>query len=148
VLWNNLGATYDWDLKDYDKAVECYEKARTYHYRTGGEPQKLAADWALGKALVATGKPQNLEKAEPLLTAARAKAHERHEAKPTKDTLEWVGNTEWAYGDLRVAQGARGEGRTHLQAARKALVEAGIEEWWPDGLKDLDARITALTPDR
>ena len=137
VLWNNLGATYDWDLKDYPKAAECYEKARYFHH-LGSDPQrKLAADWALGRALMRAG---DLARAEELLPDAHEKAAARLAEEREHSRLEWAGNTAWALGELRWRQGGAaraGEALPLLEEAEKQLVEAGIESWWAEGLKEL-----------
>jgi len=48
-LWNNLACTY-YDVKQYDSALECYVKAREYHWRFSGEVAKLYADYHVGMA--------------------------------------------------------------------------------------------------
>jgi len=42
-LWNNLGVTHQ-ERGDWKSALECYRKARGYHWRLGGEVNKLAAE--------------------------------------------------------------------------------------------------------
>ena len=141
VLWNNLGATYESELKDYPLAVECYEKARVYHYETGRDQQKLAADWALGKALLLNGDP---DRAAGFLGDASKAAAARHAKSPTLETTEWIGHTEQWQGELLVAGGKVTEGLYRMRAGRQALVDAGIGESWPEGLAALDARIAEL----
>lgn len=139
VLWNNLGATHE-DRGEWTAAADAYEQARTYHYRTGGEHQRLVADWALGRASLRAGR---LERAEALLPDCLERARARHAAAPNAETGEWVGWTLAAHGELLVARGQRAEGLTALEEGRARLVEAGIEKWWPGALADLDARIAA-----
>jgi hypothetical protein len=33
-----------------------------------------------------------------------------------------------------------------MAEAREALLEAGIREWWPEGLAELEARLQELSP--
>lgn len=46
VLWNNLGCTYE-DLKQHDRMLEAYLKARDYHHRAS--PPPTADDGRLGR---------------------------------------------------------------------------------------------------
>lgn len=142
VLWNNLGATFDWDLKDYPKAVECYERARYFHHLGGNPHAMLVADWALGRAALLAG---DLDRAEDLLRPAAEEARRRLDAERTKSTLEWAGNTGWWYGEALERRYQMGQGLQPMQEARKHLVAAGIEDWWPEGLAELDERIAKLS---
>lgn len=146
VLWNNLGATYDWDLKDYPKAVECYEKARYFHHLGGDAHAMLVADWALGRAALLAG---DLTLAGSLLPAAHEEATRRLAAERTQATLEWAGNTAWWQGEWLARSGEPGESTRHaltlLRQARGHLFEAGMAEWWPEGFDELETRIASLT---
>ena len=46
-LWNNLASTY-YDIKKFDSSLECYLKARDYHWRFSNEQGKLYADYHVG----------------------------------------------------------------------------------------------------
>ncbi len=141
VLWNNLGATYDWEREDYPEAIRCYEQARKFHHRSGGPLQRLTADWALGRARLLDGQ---LDAAEELLPGCVTQAEAMHEAAPSGTTLEWLGNTRQWLGELKVRRGDREAGLALMRQAREHLVEAGIEGWWPEGLAALDARLAEL----
>ncbi len=46
-LWNNLAGTY-YEMDKFDLALDCYLKAREYHWRFSGEMGKLFADYHVG----------------------------------------------------------------------------------------------------
>jgi len=130
VLWNNLGATYE-DLKQYDKMVQAYLKARHYHHATGGALQKMIADWAVGHGYRLAG---NLTEAERWLrnTLPLAEAIE---------SAEWVGWCRKDLGEVLLARGEKAQALEVLRKARASLVEAGIDKSWPEGFKPLDDAI-------
>jgi len=120
VLWNNLGATYE-DLKQYDKCLDAYRKARHYHHKSSDEHRKFVADWAVAHALRLAGKA---EEAKELLEPLLAEAKRRHEKKPDAETLEWVGWCKKDLGECLVALGSKAEGTALIKEARAALVES------------------------
>jgi len=127
VLWNNLGATYE-DLKQLDKMLDAYLKAREYHYKTGGPLQKMNADWAVGHGYRLTGK---LEEAEAWLRKTLPVAESLRDA-------EWVGWCRKELGETLLARGQKAAARDLLKSARAELVEAGIDKSWPEGFKSVD----------
>ncbi len=127
VLWNNLGATYE-DLKQFDKMLDAYLKAREYHHKTGGPLQKMNADWAVGHGYRLNGK---LEEAETWLRKALPVAESLRDA-------EWVGWCRKDLGETLLARGQKAAARDLLKSARAALVEAGIDKSWPEGFKPVD----------
>lgn len=129
VLWNNLGATYE-DLKQFDKALDAYLKAREYHHAGNDDGRKLAADWAVAHALRLCGR---LDEAKPQL-----------ESVVERGDAEWAGYALNDLGELYAAQGRRAEALGTSELARRRLVEAGMEEHWPDILRQIDARISGL----
>ncbi len=139
ALWNNLGATHE-ERGDWAAAADAYARAKHYHDRTGGEPQKLAAAWALGRSCLRAGR---LDEAARLLPDCLARARRWHERDGAGEAAEWLGFALAAHGELRVAQGSPREGLAQLERGRGLLVEAGIEQWWPAALADLEARIAA-----
>ena len=50
----NLGASHE-DAGRWADAAQAYAEAKRYHYRTGSDRAKLAADWALGRASLRAG---------------------------------------------------------------------------------------------
>jgi len=140
VLWNNLGTTYE-DLKQYDRMLDAYEKARVYHYKGADEQRKLVADWAVAHGLRLAGKPKE---ARELLEKTLAWAEKRHAKEPGAETLEWVGWCRKDLGQALAALGDKAKGLALLREGRKALVESGIGEWWPEGLKQVDEAIREL----
>jgi len=138
VLWNNLGASHE-DAGRWEEAAEAYAKAKHYHYKTGSERAKLAADWALGRASLRAGQ---VEVARELLPGVLTRAQAWREREPEeKEAAEWVGFGATALGELRVHEGQRAAGLELLREGRALLVAGGIQKWWPGFLKDLDARI-------
>jgi tetratricopeptide (TPR) repeat protein len=140
VLWNNLGVTYE-DLKQYDQCLDAYLKAQKYHHRTGTDHHKLVADWAVAHGQRLCGK---LREAREGLERTLAWAGKRHAKEPNAETLEWVGWCKKDLGETLAAQGEKDKGLALLKEGRQALVEAGIEKWWPEGLKQIDASIHSL----
>ena len=140
ILWNNLGATFE-DRKQYDRALEAYVKAREFHHKTGDESARLVADWAVGHAHRLVGKNDT---AMEWLKKTLASARERYTKDPGPETAEWVGFCLQDIGEVLLAREDRDAGLRHLKEARASLVEAGIEKWWAEALKKLDARIAEV----
>lgn len=140
VLWNNLGWTYDEEGR-YDEALHALEQARDYHWRTGGDHNKLVALWSVGHALRRVG---DLDGAEAELERTLRWAEARYRKAPGAETSEWVGHACWELGEVALARGRRSDGRSWLARARSALLEAGIESWWPEGLRELEDRLAAV----
>ncbi len=140
VLWNNLGSTYE-ELKKHDRMLEAYLKARDYHYKSGGDVQKLIADWAVGHAYRLTGK---LKEARELLEKTLAWAERRHAKEPGAATIEWVGLCRKDLGETLGGLGEKAKALELLKSARPALVEAGYEKSWPECLKEIDEAVGRL----
>jgi tetratricopeptide (TPR) repeat protein len=140
VLWNNLAATYE-DRKQVDMMLEAYLKAQTYHHKTGTPRKKMIADWAVGHGYRLTG---DLEQARKLLQITLREAERQHEMEKSKESVEWVGWCKKDLGETLAASGERRKGLDLLREGRAALVESGIETWWPDGLKALDKSMQIL----
>jgi tetratricopeptide (TPR) repeat protein len=149
-LWNNLGVTY-WDLAaeaegdealEHDRqALDCYLKARHYHWKVGGEVSKLAADWAVGSAYRRIGEG---EKAGAWLRPVLARAERRFELDPSPENGEWVG---WACFDLGLLAADAGESERALELLNRAknlLEHVGIQDWDPKSWKLLNQRIEDL----
>ncbi len=141
VLWNNLGATYDWELHDYPQAIECYAKARAYHYKTGGPIKKLVADWALGRAYLLDGQ---LERAEEILPDCLTRAEQLYSEQQEDEIREWLGNCQQWLAELRAAQGRKVEALDLLESAEGHLKAVGMPEWWPEAWEELQGRLEAL----
>lgn len=140
VLWNNLGATYE-DLKQYDKMLDAYRKAREYHHRTGGPRQKMIADWAVGHGCRLAGR---LEEAEEWAAKALEAAKKLHAAEPDSELLEWVGLARKELGQAKAARGDKAGAVPLLKEARAAMVEAGLEKHWPEMIKEVDELLRSL----
>jgi tetratricopeptide (TPR) repeat protein len=137
VLWNNLGATYE-DLKQYDKMVQAYLKAREYHHATGGPLQKMIADWAVGHGYRLAG---NLAEAENWLRKTLPLTEAAYAKDPRPDSAEWVGWCKKDLGETLLARGEKAKALDLLRQARASLVEAGMDKHWPEGFKSVDDAI-------
>jgi len=146
-LWNNLGVTW-WDraletegedaLKYNTEALECYLKARDYHWKTGGEINKLIADWAVGSAYRRAGEPQ---KAGAWLRPVLAWAERLYELDPTPENGEWIGWASFDLGMLAADAGESGRALELLTTAKELLDAVGIQEWDPASWETLNIRI-------
>ena len=137
VLWNNLGATYE-DLKRFDAALDAYLKAREYHAKSGDDHRILVADWAVAHATRLAGKPADARaQLEPLLVRAEKR-------RPAAEAVEWIGWCRKDLGEAIAAMGDAAKGLELIKEGRVSLVEAGIETWWAEGLKQIDETIKAL----
>lgn len=132
-LWNNLACTY-YDGKQFENALECFLKARDYHWRFSGEVARLFADYHVGMALRNLGQLDEAEKwLRPVL--AWAERLDNHGA---------IGQACQDLGEIAVARGNREEGLTLLN---RALEEYRIDGWdtaAPQIYKDLQTRIAEL----
>ncbi len=132
-LWNNLGATYEEQGK-YPEALDAYLKAQKYHLQYGNDINKLAADWAIGRAYRLN---DNIDEAEKWLRPLAARS----------DSLkndEWSG---WVYKELGHLEAARGNFSVALENLRKAkdyLADAGMAKWDAEGFAGLDEQIKLL----
>ncbi len=129
-LWNNLGATYE-DMKDYDSALAAYKTAREYHYKYGTPRNKVIADYAVGHILVKLGRYNDAgEWLRPVLTQCeKAQDH------------EFVGLACRDLGDIGYASGNYDEALELYVRAKALLEEVNMDEWDPQGFRDLLDRI-------
>jgi len=137
-LWNNLGVTYQ-EKNDWKAALDCYRKARVYHWKTGGEVNKLAADWAVGMALRETGAiEESLQWLRPVL----AWAERRHAEQPGAERGEWVGLAcrELGYAELALSEK---DGREARKADARKLLARAVEHLEAAGMPEWDAKAWA-----
>ncbi len=141
ILWNNLGWTYD-ERNEVELAFDALEKAHKYHHEVSDDHRKLVADFGLAHAYRRVGK---LDEARKRLDEAVSKARQRYQDQPQdKERTEWMG---WAHkysADLLADEGKPAEALDEYRKARPLLVKAGIRNWWPEGLKQIDDRIKEL----
>lgn len=137
VLWNNLGWTFEGEGR-YAEALAALEKARHYHRRTGGEMEKMIADFSVAKLLRLNGRRTQ---ARALLLDTTEWAQRLYDEQPVADRLEWVGTCRLELGELELGEGRVELGRELLRQGRAILVEAGIERWGAGWLKEIDALI-------
>ncbi len=129
-LWNNLGATYE-DMERYDSAYQAYLKAREYHYLYGTERNKVIADYAVGHILVKLGRFDEAgEWLKPVLV--QCEAAEDH---------EFVGLTCRDLGEIGFASANYQQALDFYVRAERLLKEAGMDEWDPEGYRELFDRI-------
>jgi tetratricopeptide (TPR) repeat protein len=132
-LWNNLAGTYH-DLKQYDSALQCYQKAREYHWRHSGEIAKLYADYHVGMTHRFLGNHDEAVRwLRPVLAWAERLGN--HSA---------IGQACEDLGEIAVAGGDMTEGLKLLRRAREEYKLEGFDKSWPEIYKHIDARITEL----
>ncbi|MDF1545355.1 MAG: tetratricopeptide repeat protein [bacterium] len=132
-LWNNLAGTY-YDIKDFENALECYLKARKYHWRFSGEMGKLFADYHVGMTYRYLGQYDESKKwLRPVL--AWAERLENHSA---------IGQACEDLGECEIGTGNKAGGIELLKRARSEYVKAGFDKSWPDLIQNIDKRLTGL----
>jgi len=132
-LWNNLGSTY-YDMKNYDSALACYEKARDYHWRFSNENAKLFADYHIGMTYRYLGDYDNAGKwLRPVL--AWAERIENHGA---------IGQASEDLGEIAIATGKKADGLKLLKKAREEYKNEGYDKSWPEIWENINKRITEL----
>lgn len=140
-LWNNLAWTYH-EQGRLNEALDALIKAQGYHHSHGSANSALIADRFVGQLHRELGQ---LEEARALLVPGAEEARRRHDADPSEVNAENLGMALWELGELAAAEGqAPAVARGHLEEARVYLIQAGIADWWAEGLAELDARITSL----
>lgn len=132
-LWNNLAGTY-YDINQYDSALECYLKAREYHWRYSDETAKLFADYHVGMTYRLLGQHKEAGKwLRPVL--AWAERIENHSA---------IGQTCEDLGEIEIAQGRKADGLKLLKRARSEYQLAGFEKSRPEFWEHINKRIAEL----
>jgi tetratricopeptide (TPR) repeat protein len=132
-LWNNLAATY-YDIKQYDTALECYLKAREYHWHYSDETAKLFADYHVGMTYRYLGQYDEAGKwLRPVL--AWAERIQNHSA---------IGQTLQDLGEIEIARKNKGEGLKMLKRAREEYRKAKFDETWPEVWNGINKRIGEL----
>jgi tetratricopeptide (TPR) repeat protein len=132
-LWNNLAGTY-FDIKQFDSALECYLKAREYHWRYSDETAKLFADYHVGMTYRLLGRYDEAGKwLRPVL--AWAERIENHSA---------IGQTCEDLGEIEIAQGRKAEGLKLLKRARSEYQLAGFDKSWTEIWEHINKRVAEL----
>jgi len=132
-LWNNLAGTY-WENKQYDTALECYLKAREYHWRYSGETAKLFADYHVGMTYRFLGNYKEARQwIRPVL--AWAERLENHGA---------IGQACEDLGEADIAEGKKAAGIELLKRARKEYQLEGYDKSWPELWDGINKRIKEL----
>lgn len=132
-LWNNLGGTY-YDNKQFDSALECYLKAREYHWRFSDETAKLFADYHVGMSYRMVGKFTEAKSwLRPVL--AWAERIENHSA---------IAQALHDLGEIDIIEGHKEAGLKELIRARDEYKQAGYETAAPDIWKTINDRIAEL----
>lgn len=132
-LWNNLAATY-YDLKQIDSALECYLKARDYHWRFSDEQGKLYADYHVGMTYRSLGDLVNAGRwLRPVLAWAERLGHHSVIGQACEDL-----------GEIEIVYGRRVEGKKLLERARDEYKTAGFDETWPEAWENINRRLEQL----
>ncbi|HKK19883.1 MAG TPA: tetratricopeptide repeat protein [candidate division Zixibacteria bacterium] len=132
-LWNNLGGIY-YDNKMFDSSLNCYRKAREYHWRYSTETAKLFADYHIGMVLGAMGR---FEEAQTWLRPVLAWAERLDNHSAIAQACEDLG-------EIEVLNGRKPEGLTYLRRARDEFQKAGYESSMPDIWIHINQRIADL----
>ncbi|MFH1373668.1 MAG: tetratricopeptide repeat protein [bacterium] len=129
-LWNNLAGTY-YELKQFDSTLQCYLKAREYHWRHSGEAAKLFADYHVGMTY------RLLEKYDeaghwlrPVL--AWAERIDNHAA---------IGQACEDLGEIEIARGRKAAGLELLKRARSEYKLEGYDKSWTEIFEHINNRI-------
>ncbi|MDH4035718.1 MAG: tetratricopeptide repeat protein, partial [candidate division Zixibacteria bacterium] len=132
-LWNNLAGTY-YDQKQFDSALECYTKAREYHWRFSGETGKLFADYHVGMTHRLLG---NFEEAGQWLRPVLAWAErlENHSA---------IGQACEDLGEAAIGLGNKAEGLKLLKRARDEYKTEGYDSSWTEVWEHINKRIAEV----
>lgn len=141
-LWNNLGLAHE-DAGRHGDAADAYLRAREAHWKTGGEAEKLAADWAVGHALRLKG---DHAEAATWLRPVLAWAERRLAARSTPENAEWVGLASKDLGQLEAAAGRTADALALLRRAKELLGAAKMADWDPKAWADLEASLARLEP--
>lgn len=132
-LWNNLAATY-WENKQFDTALECYMKARDYHWRFSDETAKLFADYHVGMTYRHMGRYKEAQQwLRPVLAWAERLGN--HGA---------IGQACEDLGEAMIAEGNRGEGIALLRRAREEYRVEGYDTSWPEIWENINKRLELL----
>ncbi len=132
-LWNNLAGIYH-DLKQFDSALECYTKAREYHWRFSGEVGKLFADYHVGMTYRLLG---NFDEAGKWLRPVLAWAEriENHSV---------IGQACEDLGEIEIAKDNKAAGLKLLRRARDEYKKEGYDTSWPEVWEQINKRIAEL----
>lgn len=132
-LWNNL-ASIHYDLDEFEPALDGYLKAREYHWRHGGEVQKLFADYHVGMTFRRLGRLDDSEKwLRPVL--AWAERIENHAA---------IGQALEDLGEVAIARGEKKQGLDLLKRALDEYKLAGYDKDMPEIFTGLKERVRQL----
>jgi tetratricopeptide (TPR) repeat protein len=132
-LWNNLAVTF-YERQMYDSALECFTKAREYHWRHSGEIEKLFADYHVGTTYRRLGKLDLAgEWLRPVIAwAERIKNHSA------------MGQAWEDLGEIEIAQGRTSQGIHMLRKARDEYKIEGFDQSWPEIWDNINKRIAEL----
>lgn len=132
-LWNNLAGTY-FEQKDYQNALDCYLKAREFHWRYSDETGKLFADYHVGMTYRLLGE---LEKAGQWLRPVLAWAErlENHSA---------IGQACEDLGEIEASKGNKQAALKYLNRARDEYKTEGFDTTWSEIWENINNRIAAI----
>jgi len=139
-LWNNLGWNYS-DLGRYDESLEALMKARRYHYKKGQEKSMLIADWSVAYAFRMAGEPDSCL-AWCMRIAPWAKDIYDEDSSP--ENAEWLGMCYRELAEASLDKGDEKRAAAGFRSAQMYFRRAGMEEWDPEGYKELTEKIDEL----
>jgi tetratricopeptide (TPR) repeat protein len=132
-LWNNLAATY-FDIRQFEEALDCYLKAREYHWRCSDERSKLLADYQVGMTYRMLAKFEDAGRwLRPVLAWAER-----------LDDPVAIGQAAQDLGEVEIARENRVEGLKLLRMARNAYKVAKYDLQAPEIYQQVTDRIRQL----
>ena len=133
ALWNNLAACH-YDLKDFEQALECYQKSREYHWRFSGEVAKLFADYHIGMTYRHLGNcDEALGWLRPVLAWAERLGNNGAIGQACEDIAECA-----------VLTGDKVSAVEYFKRARDEYKKAGYNESWPEVWENINKRIAEV----
>lgn len=132
-LWNNLAATY-FDIRQFEESLDCYMKARDYHWRYSDERSKLMADYQIGMTYRMLGR---LDDAARWLRPVLAWAERL-------DDPVAIGQAAQDLGEVEIACNKNAQGLELLRKARDAYKVAKYDEQAPEIFTQITERIQQL----
>ncbi len=132
-LWNNLAGTY-YDIQDFASALECYLKAREYHWRFSGEVAKLYADYHVGMTYRQMGQfDEAAEWLRPVLAWAERIGEHGAIGQACEDLAE-----------IEKANGNADDALKLFKRARSEYKAAGYDQSWPEVWENINNRIAEI----
>ncbi|MBI3269809.1 MAG: tetratricopeptide repeat protein [Planctomycetes bacterium] len=123
-LWDGLASLYDASGR-LDEALRARERARELHWRMGSEPDKLAADCAVGRAYRLCGR---LDASRSMLRPALAWSERLYRDLPGPESARLLARACRELGEAELAGGRAAEGRALCERSFSLEARAVFED--------------------